>query len=144
MFQGYWNNPEATAEAMTEDGWLRTGDLVTLDEDGFATIVDRKKEIIITGGFNVSPSEVERVLREHPAIEEAAVVGIRQERGDEKVVAAVIASGEIDEAEVRAWAKERLSAYKVPRRIVVVEDLPRSLIGKVLRGEVREQLTAGK
>lgn len=144
VFQGYWNNPEATAEAMTEDGWLRTGDLVTLDEDGFATIVDRKKEIIITGGFNVSPSEVERVLRDHPAIEEASVVGIRQERGDEKVVAAVIASGEIDEAEVRAWAKERLSAYKVPRRIVVVEDLPRSLIGKVLRGEVREQLTAGK
>ncbi|MCT1998356.1 long-chain-fatty-acid--CoA ligase [Brachybacterium muris] len=141
VFQGYWNKPEATAEAMTEDGWLRTGDLVTLDEDGFATIVDRKKEIIITGGFNVSPSEVERVLRDHPAIEEAAVVGVRQERGDEKVVAAVIASGEIDETEVRAWAKERLSAYKVPRRIVVVEDLPRSLIGKVLRAQVREQIS---
>ncbi len=145
VFQGYWGNPEATAEAFTADGWLRTGDIVTLDADGFATIVDRKKEIIITGGFNVSPSEVERVMRTHPQIADAAVVGVRQERGDEQVVAAVTLreadGGALDESEVRAWAKERLTAYKVPRRVLVVEDLPRSLIGKVLRAQVREQIT---
>lgn len=144
VFQGYWNNPEATAQTMTADGWLRTGDLVTLDEDGFATIVDRRKEIIITGGFNVSPSEVERVLREHPSIEDVAVVGVPQERGDEQVVAAVIAKGPVDQDEVRAWAKQRLSAYKVPRRVVVVDDLPRSLIGKVLRAEVRGRIAQGE
>lgn len=141
VFAGYWRNPEATAQTMTADGWLRTGDLVTLDEEGFATIVDRRKELIITGGFNVSPSEVERVLREHPGIQDVAVVGIARERGDEEVVAAVIADRPLDQDEVRAWAKQRLSAYKVPRRVVAVEDLPRSLIGKVLRSQVREQLT---
>lgn len=140
VFQGYWNKPAATAEAKTADGWLRTGDVVTLDDDGFATIVDRLKEIIITGGFNVAPSEVERVLRQHPSIEDVAVVGVRQERGDEQVVAAVVASGPVDEAEIRAWAKERLSAYKVPRRVVTVDELPTSMIGKVLRGQVRDQI----
>lgn len=141
VFQGYWNNPEATTETMTEDGWLRTGDVVTLDEDGFATIVDRKKEIIITGGFNVSPSEVERVLRDHPGIEDVAVVGLPRETGDEEIVAAVVAPKGVDTGEVREWAKERLSRYKVPRRVVVVAELPKSMIGKVLRGKVREQLT---
>ncbi|MCG6566712.1 AMP-binding protein [Tessaracoccus sp. ZS01] len=141
VFQGYWNRPEATAETKTPDGWLRTGDVVTLDEDGFATIVDRLKEIIITGGFNVSPSEVERVLRQHPSIEDVAVVGVKQERGDEQVTAAVVAKAPIDEAEIRAWAKERLSAYKVPRRLVTVGELPTSMIGKVLRGQVRDQIS---
>ena len=140
VFQGYWHKPEATAEALTADGWLRTGDVVTLDEDGFATIVDRLKEIIITGGFNVSPSEVERVLRQHPAVENVAVVGVKQERGDEQIVAAVVPNSTVDEAEVRAWAKERLSAYKVPRRVVTVDELPTSMIGKVLRGQVRDQI----
>lgn len=142
VFQGYWNNPEATAQTLTDDGWLRTGDIVTLDEDGFATIVDRKKEIIITGGFNVSPSEVERVLRDHPAIEDVAVVGLPRETGDEEIVAAVVAPSGVDTNEVRDWAKERLSRYKVPRRVVVVAELPKSLIGKVLRGMVREQLSS--
>lgn len=141
VFQGYWGKPEATAEALTEDRWLRTGDIVTLDEDGFATIVDRLKEIIITGGFNVSPSEVERVLRDHPAIEDVAVVGLPRETGDEEIVAAVVAPNGVDTAEVREWAKERLTRYKVPRRVVVVAELPKSLIGKVLRGKVREQLS---
>ena len=141
VFQGYWNNPEATEQAKTADGWLHTGDIVTLDEDGFATIVDRKKEIIITGGFNVSPSEVERVLREHPEIDDVAVVGIARERGDEEVVAAIVTTANLDSDELRAWAKERLSGYKVPRRFVMVEVLPKSMIGKVLRGEVRQQLS---
>ena len=89
VFQGYWNNPEETAKTLTADGWLRTGDVVTVDDDGFTTIVDRAKELIITGGFNVSPTEVESVLRLHPDVRDAAVVGKPLERGGELVVAAV-------------------------------------------------------
>lgn len=139
--KGYWRNPEETA-LVIEDGWLHTGDMVTQDEDGFVTIVDRKKEIIITGGFNVSPTEVEEVLLNHPAIDDVAVVGVKQSRGDEQVVAAVILKGgaTIDQEEVRKWTKQYLTAYKVPRRFVVVDDLPRSMLGKVMRGQVREQL----
>ena len=142
VFQGYWNAPDDTERVLTADGWLRTGDIVTLDEDGFATIVDRLKEIIITGGFNVSPSEVENVLRKHPSIEAVAVVGIPQERGDEMVVAAYLPAqaAELDESVLRAWAKEQLAAYKVPRRFVVVDELPTSMLGKVLRAKVREKV----
>lgn len=141
VFQGYWRNPDETALALV-DGWLRTGDVVTVDEDGFTTIVDRKKEIIITGGFNVSPSEVEQELLRHEGITDAAVVGIPTGQGDEEVVAAVVpAEGfTIDNHELRMWAKARLTAYKVPRRFVAVEDLPRSMLGKVLRRQVRQQL----
>src|SRR5690606_9915881 len=89
VFQGYWNNPDETAKTLTEDGWLRSGDIVTVDADGFTTIVDGAKELIITGGFNVSPSEVEAVLRLHPDVADAAVIGKPLERGGEMVVAAV-------------------------------------------------------
>lgn len=141
VFQGYWHNPEETAKAL-QDGWLHTGDVVTVDADGFTTIVDRKKEIIITGGFNVSPSEVENVLRRHDAIDDVAVVGLPQQRGDELVVAAVVvARGKtLNEAQLRSWAKERLAAYKVPRRLVEVAELPRNMMGKVLRGQVRKTI----
>ena len=139
VFQGYWNNRAETERALLPGGWLRTGDIVTVDEDGFATIVDRLKEIIITSGFNVSPSEVEQELRQHEAIADVSVVGLKREQGDEVAVAAVVlAEGrQLDEAALRAWAKERLAAYKVPRHFVVVDDLPKSLLGKVLRGQVR-------
>ena len=142
VFQGYWNNPEETAKALLPDGWLRTGDIVTVDEDGFTTIVDRAKELIIIGGFNVSPSEVEAVLRLHPAVTDAAVVGKPLDRGGEMVVAAVELepSAELDEAALRAHCREHLAAYKVPRRIVQIKDTPRSLLGKILRKQVREQV----
>lgn len=142
IFQGYWNNEQETRDNLI-DGWLRTGDVVTVDEDGFTTIVDRKKEIIITGGFNVSPSEVEAELVKHPDIVQAAVVGIPTERGDEEVVAAILVTdGFVADNEVlRAWAKRSLTAYKVPRRFVVLDELPTSMLGKVLRGEVRKLLT---
>ncbi len=141
VFQGYWNDPDATADVLV-DGWLRTGDIVQVDDDGFVTIVDRKKEIIITGGFNVSPTEVEKVLIAHEAIRDIAVVGCPTGLGDEEVVAVVIANDGygIDSNEIRSWAKERLAAYKVPRRFVQVDDLPRSILGKVLRGQVRADL----
>lgn len=144
VFRGYWNDDEATRAAFTDDGWLHTGDLVTLDDDGFATVVDRLKEIIITGGFNVSPTEVEAALREHPAIAEVAVVGVPSDHSGETVVAAVVPTegATIDTDEARAWAKQRLAAYKVPRHFVTVDELPKSMLGKVLRRQVRDQIAS--
>jgi hypothetical protein len=132
VFQGYWNNPEETAKTLTADGWLRTGDVVTVDEDGFTTIVDRAKELIITGGFNVSPTEVESVLRLHPDVKDAAVVGKPLERGGEMVVAAVELEpgATLDEDALRGHCREHLAGYKVPKRIVAVPDMPRSMLGK--------------
>ena len=142
VFAGYWNNPEETAATLLPGGWLRTGDIVTVDPDGFTTIVDRAKELIITGGFNVSPSEVEAVLRLHPSVTDAAVIGKPLERGGEMVVAAVeLDPGAVfDEEALRAHCREHLAAYKVPRRIVPIEDTPRSLLGKILRKEVRDRV----
>ena len=142
MFQGYWNNPEETAKTLTADGWLRTGDVVTVDEDGFTTIVDRAKELIITGGFNVSPTEVETVLRLHPDVKDAAVVGKPLERGGEMVIAAVELEpgATLDEDALRGHCREHLAGYKVPKRIVAIPDMPRSMLGKILRKQVREQV----
>lgn len=144
VFRGYWGKAEATDEVFTPDGWFRTGDIVAIDADGYVRIVDRLKELIITGGFNVSPSEVEDTLLKHPSVKEVAVVGITQ-GGNEQVVAAVVPKdpSTFDGAALRAWSREHLAAYKVPRRVVVVEDLPRSMIGKVLRRKVRDQILDG-
>lgn len=141
VFSGYYGKPEET-DAVFVDGWFRTGDIVTIDGDGFVRIVDRIKELIITGGFNVAPTEVENVLRQHPSVADVAVVGIPSEHSGEDVVAAVVprTPGDLDADEVRAFARGILTPYKVPRRVVVVDELPRSLIGKVLRRQVREQL----
>jgi len=145
VFAGYWNNPTETAAVFLPGGWLRTGDIVVADSDGFVTIVDRIKELIVTGGFNVYPSEVEDVLRDLPEIDDLAVVGIRPtvDTGEEVVVAVVPAAGVIvDSDRVRAYAHERLTGYKVPRRVVIMNELPHSQIGKVLRRKVRDQIEA--
>lgn len=144
VFHGYWNNPEETAKTLVDDVWLRTGDIVVQDERGFTTIVDRLKELIITGGFNVAPTEVEQVLRSHPNIADAAVVGLPSGRSGEIVAAAVIPeSGEtVDPENVRTYCRARLAAYKVPRKIVLIDSLPKSLIGKVLRAQVKSDLIA--
>ncbi|WP_342022766.1 long-chain-fatty-acid--CoA ligase [Arthrobacter citreus] len=144
VFQGYWNKPAETQAALLDGGWFRTGDIVTVDDDHFVTIQDRIKELIITGGFNVSPSEVEEALKRHSSIADAAVVGIGKAGGGEDVVAAVVLKQDahFDAEEVRTYVRNELAAYKVPRRIVQIPDLPRSLIGKVLRRHVRDQLTA--
>lgn len=139
VFSGYWNNPDETAKSLLPGGWLRTGDLVTVDEDGFTTIVDRLKEVVITGGFNVSPSEVEAVLRDHPGVVDVAVVGRLTAGGSEDVVAAVVPAADRPSVEeLREFARERLARYKVPRDIVFVDDLPRSMLGKVVRKQVRD------
>ena len=143
VFSGYYGKPEATEEAFA-DGWYRTGDIVSIDEAGFVRIVDRIKELIITGGFNVSPTEVENVLRQYPSIEDAAVVGLPSGHSGEEVVAAIVldAGAELDEDAIRSFARGILTPYKVPRRLFVVDELPKSLIGKVLRRQVKEKLVA--
>ncbi|MCY7290231.1 MAG: AMP-binding protein, partial [Cryobacterium sp.] len=137
--------PEETAKTLLPGGWIRTGDIVTVDADGFTTIVDRAKELVITGGFNVSPSEVEAVLRLHADVVDAAVFGKTLERGGEMVVAAVeVKTGAVlDEEALRAHCREHLAAYKIPRRVVTIADMPRSMLGKILRKQVREQVLPG-
>ncbi|MDJ0325121.1 long-chain-fatty-acid--CoA ligase [Cryobacterium sp. PH31-AA6] len=144
VFSGYWDQPSESAKVLIEGGWLRTGDIVRVSADGFITVVDRIKELIITGGFNVSPSEVEAALLSHPDIADAAVVGLPSTKGGEDVVAAVVlaAGTTLDVEAVRSYCRTRLSAYKVPRQIIAVDELPRSLVGKVLRREVRAALSA--
>ncbi|MEP7160487.1 MAG: AMP-binding protein [Dermatophilaceae bacterium] len=142
VFDGYLNQPEESALAFV-DGWFRTGDLARLD-DGFLVITGRLKELIVTGGFNVSPVEVENVLRTHPRIRDLAVVGIPSPEHGEEVVAAVIVDGTLPPTEeVRAWAKHHLAAYKVPRRFVAVDALPTNLLGKVVRRDVVELISRG-
>lgn len=146
VFQGYWGRPGDTADVLLPDGWLRTGDIAEVSPDGFVTIVDRLKELIITGGFNVSPSEVEDALEAHPDVIAAAVVGLPRTSGGEEVAAAVVLreGASLDTAALRDFCRTRLTPYKVPRRITAVQDLPRSLIGKVLRRQVRSQLLADR
>lgn len=141
VFSGYYRKPEETT-AVFVDGWFRTGDIVTMDGDGFVTVVDRIKELIITGGFNVAPTEVENALRLHPAIRDVAVVGMPSAHSGEDVVAAVVLHpGEkLNRESIRQFARDNLTPYKVPRRIVAIDELPTSLIGKVLRKQVRETL----
>ncbi|KRE78629.1 long-chain-fatty-acid--CoA ligase [Arthrobacter sp. Soil763] len=146
VFAGYWNRPQETEDALLEGGWFRTGDIVSVDKDYFVTVRDRIKELIITGGFNVSPTEVEEVLAECPGIAEVSVVGLPRAGGGEDVVAAVVpVPGTTLRTEaVREFARAHLAAYKVPRRVAVMDKLPRSLIGKVLRREIQDQLVAGR
>jgi long-chain acyl-CoA synthetase len=141
VFSGYWGKPEATAEVFA-DGWFRTGDIVTVDDAGFVRIVDRIKELIITGGFNVSPSEVEETLTRFPGVAEAAVIGLPSEHSGEEVAAAIVAAegATVDVEALRAFARETLTPYKVPRHYYVVDELPKSLIGKVLRRKVRDSI----
>jgi long-chain acyl-CoA synthetase len=137
VMKGYWRSPEATAEAI-KDGWFATGDLAKVDEDGYFFIVDRKKELIIRGGYNVYPREVEEVLYEHPAVGEAAVVGIPHDDLGEEVGAAVaLKPGEsVDAEELKAFVKGQVAGYKYPRRIWFVDELPKGATGKILKREI--------
>jgi long-chain acyl-CoA synthetase len=139
VMKGYWGRPEATAEAIDGDGWFHSGDLGRVDEDGCFTIVDRKKDIIIRGGYNVYPREVEEVLHEHPAVREAAVVGVPHARLGEEVGAAVALADDADGTgpeELREWVRARVAAYKYPRHVWLVAELPKGPTGKVLKREI--------
>jgi len=138
VMKGYWNRPDATGEAIDEEGWFRTGDMAKVDEEGYFFIVDRKKDMIIRGGYNVYPREVEEVLYEHPAVQEAAVIGVPHESLGEDVGAAVVTKkGEsLDADELKAWVKEQVAAYKYPRKIWFVDELPKGPTGKILKREI--------
>ncbi|WP_018156145.1 long-chain-fatty-acid--CoA ligase [Demetria terragena] len=138
IMKGYRGRAEATAEVLSEDGWFRTGDIGIVDEDGYYFVVDRKKDLVIRGGYNVYPREIEEVLYEHPAIAEAAVVGIPHDSLGEEVGAAVAfrAGESATEDEVREFVKERVAAYKYPRVVWVVDELPKGPTGKILKREI--------
>jgi long-chain acyl-CoA synthetase len=135
VMKGYWGDPEATREAIDPDGWFRTGDLARVDGDGCYFIVDRKKELIIRGGYNVYPREIEEVIYEHPAVHEAAVVGIPHSELGEEVGAAIAlkAGAEVDEAGMREFVRARVAPYKYPRRVWFVDELPKGSTGKILK-----------
>jgi long-chain acyl-CoA synthetase len=138
VMKGYWNRPDATAEVM-RNGWLHTGDMARVDEDGYFFIVDRKKDMIIRGGYNVYPREIEEVLYEHPAVLEAAVIGVPDQAMGEEVGAAVVLRPDTEASadEIRSFVKERVAAYKYPRHIWFGEELPKGPTGKVLKREIQ-------
>jgi long-chain acyl-CoA synthetase len=139
VFAGYWDDPEATGATLTEDGWLRTGDLAVVDDDGFLWLVDRAKDVIIVSGFNVVPAEVEAVLVRHPDVSEAAVVGVPDARTGEAVKAFVVrvAGADLDEAALVDYAAHHLARYKCPSIVALVDELPHGVTGKLLRRELR-------
>jgi long-chain acyl-CoA synthetase len=140
IMKGYWNRPEETAQAL-RDGWFYTGDMATMDADGFFTIVDRKKDMIIAGGFNIYPREVEEILYQHPAVKEVVVAGIPDPYRGETVKAYIILRADVSvtEKELDAWCRERLAAFKVPRSYDFRDALPKTLVGKVLRRKLLEE-----
>jgi long-chain acyl-CoA synthetase len=140
VMKGYWKKPEATAEAI-KDGWFHSGDIATRDEDGYYFIVDRKKDMIIRGGFNVYPREIEEVLYAHPAVAEAAVIGIPHESHGEEVKAVIAKKPgheAVDQEAIIAYCKERLAAYKYPRVVEFVDALPKGPTGKILKRELKK------
>ncbi|TVY11996.1 long-chain-fatty-acid--CoA ligase [Paenibacillus cremeus] len=140
VMMGYWNRPEETAKTV-KDGWLYTGDMARMDEDGFFYIVDRRKDLIIAGGYNIYPREVEEVLFEHPEVEEAAVAGVKDAYRGETVKAYIVLKkdSDADSEELGQWCRERLAAYKVPRIYEFRDSLPKSMVGKVLRRKLLEE-----
>jgi long-chain acyl-CoA synthetase len=145
VMNGYWRRPEATAEAI-RDGWFHSGDLARVDGDGYFFIVDRKKDMVIRGGYNVYPREIEEVLYEHEAVREAAVIGVpHPELGEEVAAAVVLVSGAgVDEAEILEFVKGQVAAYKYPRHVWFVDELPKGPTGKILKRaiEAPEHLSA--
>ncbi|HEY9523840.1 MAG TPA: long-chain fatty acid--CoA ligase [Thermopolyspora sp.] len=152
VMKGYWNNPAATAEAI-RDGWFHTGDLATVDQDGFFYLVDRIRDVIIRGGYTVYPREVEEVLYEHPAVRQAAVIGVPHPELGEEIAAVVALRAPVEADDLRAFVRERVAAYKYPRLISFADELPMSPTGKILKrsipaptdtGQVTEPVGAGK
>ncbi|MEH6606499.1 MAG: AMP-binding protein [Pseudomonadales bacterium] len=144
VMQGYWQRPEATAESIDKDGWFATGDVAIIQQDGFISIVDRLKDMILVSGFNVYPNEIEDVVYTHPDIIEAAAVGIPDSKSGEAVKLFVVSTNpKLTEDDLRNYCREQLTAYKVPRHIIFSEDLPKSPVGKILRRELRDLAVKG-
>lgn len=140
VMKGYWRNEAATQESINAEGWFKTGDFAKIDEEGFIKIVDRKKDLIIVSGFNVFPSEVEEVVNSHPGVAESAAIGVPSEKSGEGIKLFVVRRDNVLTIDdITAHCRENLTAYKVPKEIVFVDDLPKSNVGKILRREIREQ-----
>jgi acyl-CoA synthetase (AMP-forming)/AMP-acid ligase II len=142
VMRGYLNNPEATADTLVEDGWLRTGDIARIDPDGFTFIVDRLKELIKYKGYQVPPAELEAVLVSHPKVKDAGVIGVPMEDGGEAPKACVVADGDLDADELMAYVAERVAPYKRIREVEFVDEIPKSASGKILRRLLREEHAA--
>jgi long-chain acyl-CoA synthetase len=144
VMRGYWQRPDETAKVLLDDGWLRTGDLGFMSEDGYFTIADRAKDLIIVSGYKVFPRDVEEVLYQHPRVLEAAVIGVPDAyRGETVRAYVVVRSGEsLTACELETFCKERLAIYKVPKQFVFRDALPKIFIGKVVRRELREEALA--
>ncbi len=139
VMRGYWQLPEETTRAFTPDGFLRTGDIAVIDDKGFISIVDRKKDMILVSGFNVYPNEVEDVVASHPGVMEVAAVGVPDERSGETVKVFVVRKDpNLTEKELIAYCQQNLTGYKVPHRIEFRDELPKSNVGKILRRELRD------
>jgi long-chain acyl-CoA synthetase len=139
VMAGYWQRPDETAHVMTEDGYLRTGDIARIDERGYLYIVDRQKDMILVSGFNVYPNEIEDVVMSHPGVHEVGAVGVPDERSGEAVKVVVVRKDDgLTDADIIAHCRERLTAYKTPRHVEFRDNLPRSPIGKILRRELKE------
>ena len=140
---GYWNNPSETAQAMTADGFFKTGDIGIMDERGFTKIVDRKKDMILVSGFNVYPSEIEGVVAAHPGVLECACIGVPDEHTGEAVKLFVVRRDPaLTEAELMAYCREQFTGYKKPKSIEFRTELPKSNVGKILRRELRDEIKA--
>jgi acyl-CoA synthetase (AMP-forming)/AMP-acid ligase II len=146
LFREYWRLPEVTSEAFTEDGWYRSGDIARMDERGYIYLMDRRRDMIVSGGINVFPIDVERALMAHSAVAEAAVFGVPHQRWGESVTAVVRLRTGMDARaeELRNWLVSRLASYQVPKTIhLTEEDLPKNASGKVMRREIREPYWRG-
>jgi long-chain acyl-CoA synthetase len=139
VFTGYWNDSDATSGALTDDGWLRTGDIAVVDDEGFLFLVDRVKDLIIVSGFNVYPAEVEEVIAAHPGVEQVAVIGVPHPHSGEAVKAYVVVApgASVDEDDVIGHCEAQLARYKCPQKVMFVDEIPVSATGKVLRKELR-------
>jgi long-chain acyl-CoA synthetase len=139
VFAGYWKDAEATRRAVDDDGWLHTGDVAVVDDDGFLFLVDRVKDLIIVSGFNGYPAEVEDAIASHPAVADVAVVGVPHPHSGEAVKAYVVAreGASVDEDDIIAHCESQLARYKCPQKVLFVDEIPQSATGKVLRTALR-------
>ncbi len=145
VFSGYWKNPEATKEAIDEEGYFHTGDLVRRDDDGFIFVVDREKEVIISGGENIYPAEVDEVISQHPEVAEVAVIGIPDEKWGERPIAVVVPKGveTVSTEEIREFCKGKIAKFKIPDRVEITDSLPHTGPGKVARWQLKEKYRGG-
>jgi fatty-acyl-CoA synthase len=134
---GYWGKPDATAAVLSSDGWLHTGDVAVADEDGFLYIRDRIKDVIISGGENIYPAEVEDVLHKHPAVADCAVIGVQDEKWGEVGRAIVVAKSSVDKDDLLAFLNGQIARYKIPKSVVFADTLPRTASGKLLKSALR-------